>query len=254
MKVIFLFSTLLILSCNSTRSATDLNCTHPSGWCDEIIDTATEAYLYAQMATNTYGDSVFTLPSHIKLIQAKDNDRIGFAYSIYENINSNQKIISFRGTENFRDWWYGNLLKRQNRSGLALFDSVRSSLADSSNIIVTGHSLGGAIALEISLKRKFADTYVFNTSPRFSKNGHSIQNKRISIVEHGEILKALRAPASEATQTYTSIGCSSGGFISQHEQAKLAVCLTRIAALESEQAKLSLKENKLDQIFTEKND
>jgi pimeloyl-ACP methyl ester carboxylesterase len=130
-----------------------------------------------------------------------------------------------------------------------LFDEIRESNGADTKIIVTGHSLGGGIALEVSLKRENVDAYVFNTSPRFSADGYNIDNKRVSVVEHGEILKALRAPSREASQTYTSIGCSSGGPVSQHEQVKLAECLTQIAATQSPHALASLKLNKLKYLY-----
>lgn len=227
-------------------------CDHHSKWCDQIRDTAAETYLYAQMSANTYNDAYqFKLPINYELVTKKDNDDIGFAYSIYENTHNDQTIIVFRGTEgaNFKDWWYGNLWGSQNDRGLELFDTIREEIGSDETIILTGHSLGGGIALEISLKRENVEAYVFNTSPRFSADGYSIENKRVSVVEHGEILKALRAPSREASQTYTSIGCSSGGPVAQHEQAKLAECLTQIAATESNEARRSLAQNNIEYLY-----
>lgn len=243
---------VVISACSSTSTTKEqlTGCDHPSGWCKEIRDTAQESFIFAQMAANTYGDSPqFKLPLEYSLIKMQDNDSIGFAYSIYENKKENTVIISFRGTEGFKDWWYGNLLASQNKSGLNLFDDIKKSYSNDTKFLVTGHSLGGGIALEVSLKRENVDAYVFNTSPRFSADGYNIENKRVSIVEHGEVLKALRAPSKEASQTYTSIGCSTGGPISQHEQAKLASCLTQIAATQSEMAKGSLQDNGIKYLY-----
>ncbi|MEP0176939.1 MAG: hypothetical protein ABJH28_15900 [Paraglaciecola sp.] len=247
--LLVVFFLAVMTSCGSTvstkHSLTD--CEHPSGWCKEIRETAQSSFIFAQIAANTYEPTpLFTLPNQYSLIEFKDNDPIGFAYSIYENKNTNTVIISFRGTENMKDWWYGNILASQNKSGLNLFDKLREKYSDDTNFIVTGHSLGGAIALEVSLKRSNVDAYVFNTSPRFSSKGYNISNKRVSIVEYGEALKILRAPSIEASQKYTSIGCSSGWPISQHEQSKLAACLTQIAAIHSDLAKESLKNNNLE--------
>lgn len=236
----------IIAGCSSTSTTKDelTGCDHPSGWCKEIRDTAQESFIYAQMAANAYdAPTQFKLPKEYSLIKMKDNDSIGFAYAIYKNNETNTLIISFRGTEGLKDWWYGNLLASQNESGLNLFDQLKKEYSSDTKFVVVGHSLGGGIALEVSLKRENVDAYVFNTSPRFSADGYNIENKRVSIVEHGEVLKALRAPSREVSQTYTSIGCSSGGPISQHEQAKLASCLTQIAAIGSELAKASLQNN-----------
>jgi hypothetical protein len=248
--IIILFT--VIAGCTSTSTTKEelTGCDHPSGWCKEIRDIAQESFIYAQMATNAYGEKAqFKLPKEYSLIKMTDNDSIGFAYAIYKNNETNTLIISFRGTEGLRDWWYGNLLASQNESGLDLFDQLKKEHSSDTKFAVVGHSLGGGIALEVSLKRENVEAYVFNTSPRFSADGYNIENKRVSIVEHGEVLKALRAPFKEASQKYTSIGCSSGGPISQHEQAKLASCLTQIAAIGSEFAKASLQDNGIKFIY-----
>ena len=261
MRNIFILGiiTLALTSCATTQQVSEqkelTECQHPSGWCKEIRNTAEESYIYAQMASNTYNDgSNFKLPKEYINTENKDNNGIGFAYSIYERrIKGELKtiVISFRGTEgaDFKDWWYGNAWKMQNDDGLDLFDGIRETTPSKVKIVAIGHSLGGAIALEVSLKRENVDAYVFNTSPRFSADGYNIKNKRVSIVENGEFLKSIRAPFREATQTYTSIGCSKGGPISQHEQAKLATCLTQIAAHQSDDAKQSLVLNDIQKYF-----
>lgn len=257
---------LTLASCASVESAMDgtvkreqvalTGCSHPSGWCQEIRDTAEEAYIYAQMASNTYNDGkMFELPPGYTNPTNEGNDAIGFAYSVFEkrtNGTLDSVIISYRGTEGFdwADWWHGNIRKQQNARGLDVFDTVKGNTPPGVNMVVISHSLGGGIALEVSLKREHVDAYVFNTSPRFTADGYDIENKRVSIVENGEILKALRGPSREATQKYTSIGCSSGGPLTQHEQAKLATCLTQIAATQSDAAKASLVRNNIQRYFS----
>lgn len=252
MKNNFLLAGLILCTtaCTNIEKTKLTGCDHPSKWCNEIRSTAKNAFVYAQIASNTYSNNKkFILPSNYNMKLSKENDAIGFAYSIYEIKETETTIISFRGTENLTDWWYGNILKRQNKSGLELFDSIKEKAKKETKFIVTGHSLGGAIALEISLKRENVDAYVFNTSPRFSHDGYNIENKRFSIVENGEILKIIRAPSKEATQQYTSISCSKGGPFSQHEQSKLASCLTQIAATESKVAASSLSNNGIENLY-----
>ncbi|AZZ96012.1 DUF2974 domain-containing protein [Pseudoalteromonas sp. R3] len=249
MKILVIVVTLAILfGCTTTsKNVTLVDCDHPSGWCEQIRNTAQEAFVFAQMSHNVYQDDFqFSLPTKYSAVEHSDNDAIGFAYSIYEDTDTNTVILVFRGTEDITDWWYGNFLGWQNESALELFDQQKSQYPEGTKFIVTGHSLGGAIALEISLKREHVDTYVFNTSPRFRFGEQVYENKRVSIVENGEILKLFRAPAPEATQTYTSLGCSSGGPLSQHEQSKLAVCLTKIAASQSAMAIESLNSNNIE--------
>jgi len=247
MRRITLFVCIFISACTSIKNIALTECDHPSGWCKETRQTAAEAYLYAQMSANTYDEPyAFSLPKRISLRRSVPNDDIGFAYSIYDVSKDGvfiEVVIAYRGTEDYKDWWYGNVLGKQNKTGLSVYDEIRSTTPENIPVTVTGHSLGGAIAVEVSLKRKNVNAYVFNTSPRFFSGGQSIENKRVSIVEYGEVLKAIRAPAREATQTYTSIDCSTGNPISQHKQVKLASCLTRIASFDDSEAKQSMTMN-----------
>lgn len=215
-------------------------CDHPTGWSDQIRATAGETWLFAQMAANAYrGPPPFDLGPDIREDERRDNDGVGFAYAIYERRSAaggpSSWVIAFRGTENDRDplvdWVHGNLLGRQNARGLAVYDALRARVG-SDAIAVTGHSLGGGIASHVSMCRAGVDTYVFNTSPRFRRcDGQWIANRRWSVVEKGEALKAGRVFLPEATQKYTSINCTrTGGPIRQHGIAPLAACLTGLAA------------------------
>ena len=128
----------LLSACTTTNSTKEelTGCDHHSGWCDQIRDTAAETYLYAQMSTNTYRDGFqFKLPGEFVLIEKVDNDSIGFAYSIYERSSDNLTIIALRGTEGFKDWWYGNLLRKQNSRGIELFDEIRASKGTDAKIV-----------------------------------------------------------------------------------------------------------------------
>ena len=215
-------------------------CNHETGWSDQVRATAGETWLFAQMAANAYDPPVpFDLGPGIEEFERRDNDDLGFAYVIYERKarggGPSSWVIAFRGTENHEnplvDWWYGNLLGRQNARGLAVYRALRSRVGDDA-ISVTGHSLGGGIASHVSLCEAGVDTYVFNSSPRFRRcDGQWIPNRRWSVVEKGEVLKAGRVFLPEATQTYTSINCTrTGNPIYQHGMPLLASCLTSLAA------------------------
>lgn len=226
---------------------------HPSGWFKEIRQTAVDSYLYAQIASNTYEEGFyFALPENVVLKELHQNDGIGFAYSVYEVATDGalpEVILSFRGTENFKDWWYGNIRNSQNMAGERVYAEIKNKYHNS-KVVLTGHSLGGAIAQNIAVKNKGVEAFVFNTSPHHSTRGDGDGNRIESIVEHGEVLKIFRLPAPESKQTYTSIGCSSGGPISQHAQNRLALCLTQIAATETDAARLSLSINHLPVRFS----
>jgi hypothetical protein len=220
---------------------------HISGWADQIRAAADEAYIYTQMSANSYDDGdLYLLGPHVKTIVNVPNDRCGFAYSLFDRNEPGRHrelVIAFRGTEftTAPDWICGNVLARQNGRGLALYDRVRAATDPSIRISVTGHSLGGGIATFVSLEREGVDSYVFNSSPRFRHRGPAPANRRLSIVEYGEVLKAARLFGREPTQTYISINCARGFHpVRGHFIHPLANCLTRIAAYASPQARLSL--------------
>ena len=228
-------------------------CDHETGWSDQVRATAGETWLFAQMAANAYaGLAPFDLGPGVREIERRDNDDAGFAYAIFERAAAAGRptayVIAFRGTENhdnpFVDWFYGNLLGRQNARGLAVYDALRARVGDAP-IAVTGHSLGGGVASHVSMCREGVDTYVFNSSPRFRRcDGEWIDNRRWSVVERGEALKAGRVFLPEATQKYTSINCTrTGGPVYQHGMALLASCLTGLAAWAEPEARTSLTRN-----------
>ncbi len=222
---------------------------HPSGWANEIRNAAAEAYPYAQMSNNAYADTGrYLLDPSIILIRDVDNDDAGFAYSVFERNGPESKevIVAYRGTEwhNLKDMMKGNVLLRQNAKGLAVYDEVRAATNAEVPVTVTGHSLGGAIAIHVSLQRPGAKAYIFNASPRFRASGGIPDNRRLSIVEYGEVLKLFRIAGREATQEYISINCTPGRDpIRQHSMRLLGDCLTRMAAWASPQARSSLTIN-----------
>jgi len=229
---------------------------HPSRWHREVRDTARLTWDYAQMATYAYADDDrFLLGPDLVLRHDREDVGRGFAYSVFERRSGGRLveiIIAYRGTqfefpEIWADIWYGTILAHQNRRGLEVYDLWRAHVDRAIPISVTGHSLGGGIAAHVSLCRPNVDTYVFNSSPRFRRCGRYVFNRRYSVVEHGEPLKAARLFGGEATQTYTSIGCTNrAGPRPQHSMRRLAECLTRIAAWDSPAAEASLLQNGLD--------
>jgi pimeloyl-ACP methyl ester carboxylesterase len=249
-RPILLFAGFLLLSgCIHWRQDPLTGLDHVSGWSDQVRAAADEAYLYAQMSVNAYDDEDrYDLGPAVRTIENAPNNELGFAYSIFEHRRAGglEVVIAFRGTE-FRtteDWIDGNLFARQNPQGLALYDRIRARYDPDVPITVTGHSLGGGIAIQVSLERPNVKAYVFNTSPRFRLRGSSQPNRRLSIVEYGEFLKAARLFGREANQTYVSLNCSRGlNSIAQHSSRRLADCLTRIAAYQQPEARASLARN-----------
>ncbi|HYC95844.1 MAG TPA: hypothetical protein VEB39_09135 [Sphingomicrobium sp.] len=239
---------LALTSCTSWRKMPLTGLDHPSGWADQIRGTATETYLLAQLSSDVYDQEPrFVLPSNVRRLELQRDDPIGFGYGLYEwarTPGSPELALAFRGTDfsQREDWAYGNIIPLQNRRGLDTFRRIRAA-HPGKPIHLTGHSLGGGIATYVSLVDPVAQSVVFNSSPRFRAPRNPARNRRTTIVEYGEILKATRLLGREADQLYMSIGCTRGGPIHQHTMRLLAECLTRIAAHDSETARESLRLN-----------
>jgi pimeloyl-ACP methyl ester carboxylesterase len=237
-------------ACTHWQQMPITNREHPSGWGDEIREAGVEAYLYAMMSNNAYDDSSrFDLGPDIITVTNDASDPSGFAYSVFERRGNGQlleTVIAFRGTElGFLDIWRGSITAEQNSRGLALYDRIKAA-AGNSPVNVTGHSLGGGIATQVSLQRENVRSYIFNASPRFNRRGPIPENRRLSIVERGEVLKLLRIPGREAPQEYISINCIPGfNPIQQHSIRLLAECLTRMAAWHDPAARAALDRNSI---------
>jgi hypothetical protein len=228
---------------------------HPSGAAVEVREVARDTYLLAQLAHNAYSKEEFKLPSHVTEPDefiVRDDANTGFAVRTYWVRPANRQpyvVIAFRGTQfsSLADWKYGNLSDRQYLQGLRHFQKVRANVPAGTEIIVTGHSLGGAIATSISLNEENTKAYGFDASLRV-RRGRAVHNWREYVSQHGEILAALRAVLINPYGRYTMINCPGGGGgpISRHDMRTLAACLTRIAASDGDKtAEWSRGENSL---------
>lgn len=215
-------------------------------------DAAILTYEYAQMATNVYSDAKqFDLGSNFELLEGLVETDSGLAYQVYRRVSeggSGEVIISFRGTDfdTWQDWIFGNIGLRQRAEALTVFDRVSREYGALPS--VTGHSLGGALATQVSLCRDVHYSIVFDTSSRFSERfcGATYKNHNVSIVEYGEVNKLLRIFGREPSQRYLSLGClQRGNSIDQHSMGKLAACLTNIAAIEASSAQSSRARNEV---------
>jgi len=181
----------------------------------------------------------------------------GFNYTVYDKRDGAgallQRVIAFRGTDTrqLADWFYGNIGSTQRDQGLALYKAERDKLdvegRKSVPIVVTGHSLGGAIALQVSEENAGVDAYVFNTSPRYTLLPPNA-NKRVAIAERGDILEGLRNRAMPVRQDLLVINCRPlGSNVLDHSIRKLAECVTWIAAKSDAAAKASVSANRIEQ-------
>ena len=120
-------------------------------------------------------------------------------FDIWEHQYTNETIIAFKGTDELVDLIDGDLtviLSLTYDEAKKKVEEYRKNLQkrgiSKRQIRLTGHSLGGGLAISVSVK-KGLDAIVFNTSPRtfhgFDKNESAM---RKAIFQKGELLKYVR--------------------------------------------------------------
>jgi len=221
----------------------------PGGWCGFIAAMALESYEYAPLARNAYepdDETYVQLPDGITMRALVPNDDIGLAYAIFDRTENGlltEVIIAFRGTEfgHFRDFRHGNIGTGQRMRGVALYDVVRQQLDDAgwanTPISVTGHSLGGAIAAQVSLERAGVKLRVFNASPHFASITDPPPADRIAISERGELLQLVRRSKNFPGHDAFMLDCNPRqSTLIDHKMRPLGDCLIWIAAYYDEAA------------------
>ena len=162
----------------------------------ELQNIALKTYIYSILSANSYSRSnniPFSLPEEIKELspsilkcetcKPRKKDKGSGVFNlgcgtqakvfISSETSSNEKskvVVAFRGTQGVFDWVCGNFRKIQNNKAIKFVKEVRKAYpASNYELIMTGHSLGGALALETSCLYG-THSYVFNASYHLKKN------------------------------------------------------------------------------------
>ncbi|MFZ2890907.1 YqiA/YcfP family alpha/beta fold hydrolase [Sulfuricurvum sp.] len=163
-------------------------------------NVANEYALYAMISSNVYHKADRVKFPVEKLgwitVDTVEIDKSGLAYDIFEHQYSNNVIFAFRGTDDKKDYTKANVaiapFNIQYQEATEHFKSYLDTHKDK-NITLTGHSLGGALALSMSVNYGI-DAIVFNSSPRIFEEVDETYApaKRVMIYQDGEILTSVR--------------------------------------------------------------
>jgi len=178
----------------------------------------------------------------------------GLAYDIYERLDTNDVVVAYRGTDSKKDYLAANLAippfnfqYRQARRELG--DYLASN--PQRDVTVTGHSLGGGLALSMSVHHG-VPAYAFDPSPRIFDGLGDFHEPapRLVVYQEGEILQEYREKWSKFSEVVKAadIYCSQLPFppdVDAHRGDHLANVILK-AALEKNAA-LKVVEVKLPQ-------
>lgn len=191
-------------------------CENQNPWSDDSrqVIQAAENFEYAMMASNSYKHDPTTINYFIPRwtqVSRLESDS-GLAIDVYEQIGNDDAVrevaIVYEGTNfsNLSDWKFNFALVQPNqfKEALSHAQSIRNQYGKIP-ITAIGHSLGGGLALNISMLVDDVKGVAFNSSPRafWGEEDQDNGNPRIHLYEVGEILGPL-------TRTYLRLRLSGG--------------------------------------------
>jgi hypothetical protein len=235
----------------------------PGGWCGFVREAAVDAFPYAVASTNAYtgDDDLFAKPGRVLQrlehipVAPEDADK-GFSYELFNQYESGSggnadrrpvaRVLAFRGTDlkGLSDIFYGTLRSDQIDLALRYFAAEKARLGSDVPWVVTGHSLGGALATEVSVAHPDVRAYMFNTSPFYRSDVRENALRRTVFNERGELLRQFARYDEPPAANVFTINCEPRrNALFKHKVRPLADCITWIAAYASADAYEVVKAN-----------
>jgi pimeloyl-ACP methyl ester carboxylesterase len=193
-----------------------------------------------------YGDLLPVLDRLERLPIDKDDADKGFDCQIFEQYAGagdlrelKARVVAFRGTDfdGATDIWFGTVKDDQIDIALRYFAAEKERWGDDVPWIVTGHSLGGALATEVSIQYPGVKAYMFNVSPFYRGDSMVNDTNRTVINERGEALRQFRKfYASPAADTFIVNCRPEASSLTKHKIRRLSDCITWIAAYDDPRA------------------
>lgn len=250
MRFILIIFLVILSACTTMDSKKLTDDNHPSGAYKEVHEAAEESWLFAQLANNVYGktENKFITPyvSEIEPIYKLKSGLKAQAYVLSVPGDDQILVVAYAGTEpGISDWIFGNInpFNTQYKQGLHYLRDIKLKYPQYKKIVVTGHSLGGAISIYTASREPNIDAYAFNPSIRVRGGKYGTPKNIHSISQYAEVLSVVRKALPNPSGTYTTLGCYKGGAVERHTMRYLAECLTHISAWDSEIAAQSLEVN-----------
>jgi len=186
------------------------------------------------------------------------SDRSGLFIAIFRHLEAKELVLAFRGTEFFsiKDWTQ-NLLKAQGRAAYSsAMDAIARANCGICAVVFTGHSMGGALAIQLSHRIPNVDAVAFNPSPRIGLKRSGFANYRVVFRERSEILAPLRGNPSRTDGwqlTYNVLLDFERGFVGtnvfkQHGIDTMATGMLMLAAGWSEDVRSLRDRNCIDHL------
>jgi len=230
---------------------------------------------YALMSYNVYRDqedvSIFVIPDWEMVHSFESNSDLQFEHwHRTDNGKLLEVAIVFRGTESAKDWMANLSFWKEPKQYAEAQSHFREHVINNSKYVgvpikVAGHSLGGAIALNVALrqstKNRPIEVYGFNPSPRFFYG--QLQGKSHAVpyilVESGEFLKEISKLWEENIGNIDTLKIREyqflqfttiGKIVSEHSMYRMARALLLLSiGANDDYAKKVFKQNfKLDDI------